>query len=776
MKKLNYLLLGLTGLTLASCSQDDLLGEAKGDGNFNITVKLPADMGSRADNLMFGNGLTADNLHYVVYEVTNEPTDGTPAELSEALIEGTASFGGQLQTDLSLNLINGKSYQIAFFAVSEAGESVYTMDTETNKITVNYGAMDTDANNVDAYDCFYKLYPTGTISPNGGSHKVELKRPVAQINWGTNDMNLNKNVIQTWGQNGAYVESTINTTVYTEFDMITGEAVATSSENLTLPAFTVPDIDVYNYPVEPATYKYVAMQYILVPADETLSNMTLNITNTNDNPGAKEYTNTVEVNNAPVQANYRTNIYGSLLTNPTNFTVVKNPIFDGQYNVPLVWDGSKTFPQVVDGEMSINQPSDLAGLAAMVSGTDGQSADDFDGVTVKINADLDMNGIDFPTIGNASKAISEYNPFGTIEGNTFKGTIDGQNHTISNLQISAAAGETAALLPVVEGGTIENLNFENVELSGTAANQTGIVGLLTDNGSVRNVNVKGTVNGGNYTGGVVGVIVTKGSVSDCNNNATVNGTKYVGGVVGAAMYCTEGYNMSVTNCHNTGTITGDAKAKYVGGVIGMSSAVVSNCSNTAAVSSGLNSTGGVVGEQRNAGSVTGCTNSGDVTMTNTTDEAAGAGGVVGWVRYWNYSLATGGFENEESEITVSGNTNYGSVKGWLYVGGIVGQWYYGGQCLDNNNYASSISAGNQFASGIVGTQQVTGNQTNVPTWSPGANAKLDVKGNKTSTTLENITSAQATNLVDLVMYVNTASAVEVNNNQTGVEQQFPPQN
>ena len=317
MKKLNYLVLGLAAVALTSCSQEeDLLAPSQGDGNFHITVKLPGEMATRA----LGDGYSSINLKYAVFDVTS----GSPVYSFQdvAYFEPTS-----LTTTVNLNLIEGKSYQLAFFACSPDAEGVYTFSPEasTPVISVNYGAM-TGANaNKDAYDCFFKLTDTYKVSANNTPESVLMTRPVAQINWGTNDINENQEIINEYGKNGANIQSdlTVEGNVYNQLNILTGDVVKDSEETVTLfennpqalPAGSA-------FPV--GGYTYVACQYVLVPATEsTVYDLTLNINNGN-NGGSGTTKKAVNVTNAPVQANYRTNIYGNLLSTNTTFTVTKS--------------------------------------------------------------------------------------------------------------------------------------------------------------------------------------------------------------------------------------------------------------------------------------------------------------------------------------------------------------------------------------------------------------------------------------------------------------------
>ena len=181
MKKLNYLLLGLAGLAMASCSNDDLLGPADGDGNVRVMINLPEDMNTRA----FGEANFQKILQYAVYNVTE----------SEPTLSFTSSVqleSGENSKVININLLPGQEYTLAFFAqasdIYNNGNGVYKFDAEAQTLTVDYNAMDPASNNVDAYDCFFGAVSTNAISTSNSTFSVDLTRPVAQINWGTNDM------------------------------------------------------------------------------------------------------------------------------------------------------------------------------------------------------------------------------------------------------------------------------------------------------------------------------------------------------------------------------------------------------------------------------------------------------------------------------------------------------------------------------------------------------------------------------------------------------------
>ena len=325
----------------------------------------------------------------------------------------------------------------------------------------------------------------------------------------------------------------------------------------------------------------------------------------------------------------------------------------------------------------------------------------------------------------------------------FKGTLDGNGHTISGLTVSG--GDYVGLIGVLDGGTVKNLKFEHVNVTGNKTNNNAgdagaVVGQIVNNGTVSDVHVlSGTVTGNKRAGGIVGSIKAYGSVVNCSNAANVNATKYnAGGIVGAAYYTVADQQMYITNCKNTGTVT--SAGTCAGGIVGLSAANVSGCTNSAAISGTGTSIGGIVGEQKSYGSVTNNTNSG--TVTNSSDDY-GNGGIIGWLRYHKTGEASS--YEVSNIITVTGNTNSGNVSGGNDAGGIVGVVYNSAVVTGNTNTAKSLS-GTTFAAGIVGNYQTT----ETPAASAPASNKLTFGDNTTSTPLDSI----QTKCKDLEIYTN----------------------
>ena len=238
-----------------------------------------------------------------------------------------------------------------------------------------------------------------------------------------------------------------------------------------------------------------------------------------------------------------------------------------------------------------------------------------------------MNDINLSEIcgENVDGQSVSWTPIGS-DSRPYSGTFNGDGHTISGLYIDNSTANNQGLFGCVYGGTVKNLN-----VSGTVSNVGAVGGIVNVNsGRVENCTFSGSVKGsGVFVGGVVGN--NGGTVENCYNTGKVTGSSdysYIGGVVG---YSSGG--ASVTNCYNTGEVSG---GEDVGGVVGynavtpLGASSVKNCYNTGEVS-GIGSVGGIVGYNVDfdgySASVENCYNTGSVTgVTGSSDYV---GGVVG---------------------------------------------------------------------------------------------------------------------------------------------------
>lgn len=287
-------------LLVTSCNDEMDNGLKTGDeGTVTFTAQLPSEMGTRA----FADGLTAKHLQYAVYEAGQS----TPLKVfgDETTVVGEAEMDN-LKKSVTLKLTSGKSYDVIFWADATT-DSPYTFNPASREVSVDYSKVN---NNSDNCDAFFKK-ETITVSGNQ-SVDVKLTRPFAQVNIGTDDFDAAK-------ASGLEVTQTeVVAKAFATLNLATGEVADEANRTFTMKA--IPTASDGEFPVA-GGYKYLSMDYLLVGADKATVDVVFNY----GGPQNRTFTN------VPVQRNYRTNIYGSLLTNTTDFNVVIEPAFSGEF-------------------------------------------------------------------------------------------------------------------------------------------------------------------------------------------------------------------------------------------------------------------------------------------------------------------------------------------------------------------------------------------------------------------------------------------------------------
>ena len=289
-------------LLVTSCNDEMDNGLKTGDeGTVTFTAQLPSEMGTRA----FADGLTAKHLQYAVYEAGQS----TPLKVfgDETTVVGEAEMVN-LKKSVTLKLTSGKSYDVIFWADATT-DSPYTFNPASQEVSVDYSKVN---NNSDNCDAFFKK-ETITVSGNQ-SVDVKLTRPFAQVNIGTDDFDAAK-------ASGLEVTQTeVVAKAFATLNLATGEVADEADRTFTMKA--IPTASDGEFPVA-GGYKYLSMDYLLVGADKATVDVAFNY----GGPQNRTFTN------VPVQRNYRTNIYGSLLTNTTDFNVVIEPAFIGTLGI-----------------------------------------------------------------------------------------------------------------------------------------------------------------------------------------------------------------------------------------------------------------------------------------------------------------------------------------------------------------------------------------------------------------------------------------------------------
>ena len=483
-------------LSTASCADEKFVDELSG-GETTVTfnAQLPTGLQTR---VVAGDGLTATTLSYAVYEQGK----ATPVITSEDEV----TFVNR-QASLSLRLAKGKTYDFLFWADSygkDDAENPYKVDFNTQTLTVDYS----DAkSNEEARDAFFGK---ATVAVKGAvSKNITLTRPFAQLNIGTNDMAE----AQTAGLNTGALKSSVKVSgIFSSMNLITG--MVDGSTDVTFGLNDIPD---EKFTVEDNEYDYLALNYLLVSDQKGLVNCEFSYTT----DGATIDTRTID--NVPVQRNYRTNIFGSLLTGSVDFDITIDPNFTTpDYGVAAPWDGKTvTEPTQTETDILISSPAEWVWLKTHSR----------NGKNIKLTANLDFGG--FEVKGIAAPAV--FDGQGYIMSNMVL-LPGGSNYSNGLFQGDATFGDV----------TVKNVTFENItaECSDPAHGYVGVVfGDLQDgNLTLENVHVKDAdLCGVQSVGGLVGFVATGKTVSI--NNCSVEGgyihnypvadeSGYVAGLVG----------------------------------------------------------------------------------------------------------------------------------------------------------------------------------------------------------------------------------------------------
>ncbi|MCF2596684.1 GLUG motif-containing protein, partial [Pseudoflavonifractor phocaeensis] len=305
----------------------------------------------------------------------------------------------------------------------------------------------------------------------------------------------------------------------------------------------------------------------------------------------------------------------------------------------------------------------------------------------------------------------------------FKGTFDGDGHTISKLEQTFTQSTTTdsyvGLFGDVIGGTIKNVTLERVQINVTGslgknyAVYTGALAGYATEATIENCHVDGAIsvdcyvrnyssNPGLqlYTGGVVGYLNdSSSSVKSCMNDVKITVSSgrdtysktwaYTGGIVGylnggevsgCGNHCeiaTEvnnekgtadwadrvggiaGYAISNAAISLSYNIADLSGPEQVGGIVGRADTITVERCYNAAALQGKDTTGGIAGDA-DASTIENCYNCGDLKLHSTYNQ----GGIVGFA---------------ENRSIIRTCYNVGSVNGSAHeYGGILGYNYYDG--------------------------------------------------------------------------------------------------
>ena len=605
MKK-NYLLAlsaMATMLFTASCQQEELVKQPQAGDLAKVSIKVTTpELG--AATRAFGDGTTAQTLHYAVYAVNGEGDNRTRTYLDELTVENHTF---EISTTVDLQLVTGNTYDVIFWADADTDASVennstpYSIDWENASISVDYNGV---TSNNENYDAFFNWM---TIEVDASkTEEIKLYRPFAQLNIGTSD------IVEASKAGYTLQKTQVTVQAYQTLNLW-GKTVSDPTD-VTFNAADYPNYDANaKYGLKNANaegyekfpvpgYEYMAMNYLLCPADKELVDVKFDFFAVNGEAKERKYAS------VPVQRNWRTNIYGQLITSDVDVKVEIVPAFDGEHYVHKIFsaeDLQAAIDAAPEGETVLylgdNIKGDITilqkeGVNLVINGVHEGSNYKYDG-TITVNGDARANGtetltfqnicfesnnnvtfIDAPTkingrynyshnvtVDNCTFSSSSYNE--SIVGikllTTYNAVI--KNCSATNIH-SLAQFQSTDNATVIENVTIKNCkngislgNMASATITGADINATGY-GVRLDGEKSRAVAVTikdATINA------YIPVNVRKMNDDACNATINFEGTnQLVGGNLYEIAFCSNEYEEGVDPVAPKGTFNLDGAAEF----------------------------------------------------------------------------------------------------------------------------------------------------------------------------------------------------------------------
>lgn len=323
--------------TIAACQQEVEPAEnANGDiVEMTINISVPDGLKTKA----LGDASTITKVDYEIWD----------SEWTEIVEKNVIELDDNLKGSLTLRLIRFKTYNVLFWAQGEAAKHTWT---DLREINIDYTP------NIENDAFAGRLCGIDASSDKNLDNAVVLKRPFAQINFATDDLGPGKNV-----NLGDLTFKSAKVTVpglakkYNNVDGVSAgasEAVTFESSAVMAEPFVMNEV----------SYDYILAFYPLVGEGESATvNLEADFTATcGEEEITVSWTGKGAMNNVPVQANYRTNFYGSIYTAfgdldvsvDDDFTEVGDPDLnvDSKTIAELLDEATATGSYVIEGNVT----------------------------------------------------------------------------------------------------------------------------------------------------------------------------------------------------------------------------------------------------------------------------------------------------------------------------------------------------------------------------------------------------------------------------------------
>ena len=270
----------------------------------------------------------------------------------------------------------------------------------------------------------------------------------------------------------------------------------------------------------------------------------------------------------------------------------------------------------------IGSAAELYWFAALVNGdtsVEGVTAADKT-ACAKLTANIVVNTGVLKSDGSLTydaSGLTSWTPINSDYENSFTGTFDGCNYTISGLYVNGT-NSYVGLFGHINGAVISNVGIVDSYICGRMGVAAVCGYCVGEGGSITNCYNTGTVKGEGFVGGICGysgtAIIEKchntgniigtstsqetgftGGICGCSDKATftksyntgdVRGNYLVGGICGSNGF---NYSSDLTYCYNTGTINGPDncnKEESTGGIAGFNNGNIKYCYNIGTLSGG----------------------------------------------------------------------------------------------------------------------------------------------------------------------------------------------
>ncbi len=273
------------------------------------------------------------------------------------------------------------------------------------------------------------------------------------------------------------------------------------------------------------------------------------------------------------------------------------------------------------GSYVLTTAEQLAGLAKLVN----TGVSDFAGETVTLGADVSLKNTD-GTVG-----VRTWTGIGASAERAFRGTFDGQDHTIRDMT-AWSDGSYAALFGYVKDAEIRDLTVMGSASCAAATACAAGLAACAEGSVIENCDSRVEVSvTGSLAGGLCAHISGGTLLRSCRNYGAVTAQCSVGGLA-AVSYSGED---RIEDCYNFGMLTAlGSGSSGTGGIVGKLSGAVSGCGSAGEIVSADRYTGGLAGYTvgRQSSRIEDSYSTASLRVSSSAANAA-AGTLVGYAQY-----------------------------------------------------------------------------------------------------------------------------------------------